>query len=88
MQCVRSRHSSAHSEAYQLRYLEGIAVREGYRHRGIAGILEEECENWAREKGCTEFASDCELSNTTSYDFHLAIGFQEANRIICFKKKI
>ncbi len=69
-------------------YLEGIAVREGYRHRGIAGRLEEECENWAREKGCTEFASDCEFTNTASYDFHLAIGFQEANRIICFKKKL
>ena len=48
----------------------------------------EECENWAREKGCREFASDCELSNTASLSFHLQLGFREQNRIICFKKDL
>ena len=47
-----------------------------------------ECEKWAREKGCTEFASDCELDNADSLRFHLALGFEETNRIICFKKKL
>ncbi len=69
-------------------YLEGVVVREGYRHRGIAGKLVSECEQWAREKGCTEFASDCELTNTASLGFHLGIGFTEENRIICFKKTL
>ena len=69
-------------------YLEGVSVREEYRHRGIAGKLVSECEQWAREKGCTEFASDCELTNTASLHFHLGIGFQEENRIICFKKML
>lgn len=69
-------------------YLEGISVREKYRHQGIARKLVSECEQWAREKGCTEFASDCELTNTTSLNFHLGIGFQEENRIICFKKML
>ena len=46
------------------------------------------CEAWATEMGCTEFASDCELSNLASLRFHLALGFAEANRIICFTKKI
>ena len=69
-------------------YLEGVSVREEYRHRGIAGKLVSECEQWAREKGCTEFASDCELTNTASLSFHLAVGFQEENRIICFKKML
>ena len=50
-------------------YLEGVSVREEYRHRGIAGKLVSECEQWAREKGCTEFASDCELTNTASLKF-------------------
>ena len=67
-------------------YLEGVSVREAYRHRGIARMLVSECEQWAREKGCREFASDCELTNTASLDFHLSIGFQEENRIICFRK--
>ena len=69
-------------------YLEGVSIREEYRHRGIARKLVSECEQWAREKGCAEFASDCELTNTASLNFHSAIGFQEANRIICFKKML
>ena len=39
-------------------------------------------------KKCIEFASDCELTNIESLQFHLAIGFAEANRIICFTKKL
>ena len=69
-------------------YLEGVSIREEYRHRGIGRKLVSECEQWAREKGCTEFASDCELTNNASLSFHLGIGFQEENRIICFKKML
>ncbi len=67
-------------------YLEGVSVKETFRNQGVVKRLVEECEQWAREKGCHEFASDCELSNTASLNFHLQVGFQEQNRIICFKK--
>ncbi|MBR3502651.1 MAG: GNAT family N-acetyltransferase [Clostridia bacterium] len=67
-------------------YLEGVGVKEEYRHRGIARKLVSECEEWAKEKGCSEFASDCELTNAASLKFHLSVGFQEENRIICFRK--
>ena len=69
-------------------YLEGIFVEETHRGKGFATELLKNCENWARDKGCTEFASDCELHNTTSLDFHLATGFKEATRIICFSKEL
>jgi len=69
-------------------YLEGIYVRENFRHKGIARALLTACENWAREMGCTEFASDCELDNTQSLAFHMHVGFDEANRVICFTKKL
>lgn len=69
-------------------YLEGIFVREEYRHRGYGRELLKACELWAREQGCREFASDCELDNSGSLQFHLGAGFQEANRIICFTKKL
>jgi len=69
-------------------YLEGIYVADGYRKQGIARELLSACEKWAKEKGCTEFASDCELDNTQSLRFHLNVGFEEANRIICFTKKL
>lgn len=69
-------------------YLEGIFVEENCRRQGLAKQLLAACESWAREQGCREFASDCELTNTQSLHFHLGLGFEEANRIICFTKKL
>ena len=69
-------------------YLEGIYIREDCRKMGLARELLNACESWAKEKGCREFASDCELGNTQSLKFHLSVGFEEANRIICFTKKL
>ena len=69
-------------------YLEGIFVKEGYRKNGYARELLSACEQWAKEQGCSEFASDCELNNCESLLFHLETGFTEANRIICFKKTL
>lgn len=69
-------------------FLEGIYVKKDYRDNGIARRLAYTCEQWAKEKGCSEFASDCELHNVNSLNFHLKIGFEEANRIICFTKKL
>lgn len=69
-------------------YLEGIFIKEAYRKNGYAKELFSTCEIWAKEIGCREFASDCELDNIGSFKFHMAMGFDEANRIICFKKKL
>ena len=74
------------TESSPVGYLEGIFVSEEYRKNGFSAELLAECEKWAKEKGCTEFASDCELDNETSLKFHLSVGFEEANRIICFRK--
>ena len=76
------------TESSPVGYLEGIYVEEGCRRQGLARKLLAACENWARERGCREFASDCELTNTQSLRFHLSLGFEEANRIICFAKKL
>ena len=69
-------------------YLEGIFVLPEYRGQGYAKELLSHCERWAKAQGCTEFASDCELDNDGSVAFHLKMGFAEANRIICFTKKL
>ena len=69
-------------------YLEGIYVADGHRRQGLARALLAACEGWAKEQGCKEFASDCELTNAESLKFHLKVGFEEANRIICFAKKL
>jgi aminoglycoside 6'-N-acetyltransferase I len=69
-------------------YLEGIYVQEEHRKKQVATHLLQACQNWAKEKNCREFASDCELDNEDSLRFHLAAGFIEANRIICFTKSL
>ena len=69
-------------------YLEGIFVREEYRRRGYGTELLRACEAWAAKRGCREFASDCELDNADSFRFHMAAGFLEANRVICFVKEL
>ena len=76
------------TESSPVGYLEGIFVEKEYRGQGYAKELLSECQKWAKEKGCLEFASDCELDNVTSLKFHMAMGFEEANRIICFTKKL
>ena len=76
------------TESSPVGYLEGIFVAEGYRRQGLAGQLLSACEAWCRQKGCTEMGSDCELENQKSLAFHLNCGFLEANRIICFVKKL
>ena len=69
-------------------YLEGVYIEPEYRMQGCARALLYACEKWVKEMGCREFASDCELANQESLQFHLSAGFQEANRIICFVKTL
>lgn len=63
-------------------------MKEEYRKRGVARDMLEACQKWAKGQGCAEFASDCELDNEDSLKFHIKMGFVEANRIICFTKKL
>ena len=69
-------------------YLEGIFVEAAFRGKGAAKELLARCEEWAGERNCTEFASDCELTNIQSIAFHKKMGFAEENRIVCFKKEL
>ena len=68
-------------------YPEGIFTEEAVRGKGVAAALLVRYESWAKEKSCTEFASDCELLNEASIRFHKALDFSEANPIVCFRKE-
>lgn len=87
-QCQLRRDYVEGTETSPVGYLEGIFVQDEFRHKGYARKLLRECEKWAKGKHCSEFASDCELDNVNSLKFHLAMGFEEANRVICFRKNI
>ena len=87
-QCRLRRDYVEGTEISPVGYPEGIFVSEEHRRHGYARELLSRCEVWAKDMGCTEFGSDCELANDGSLRFHIAVGFEEANRIICFRKKI
>ena len=87
-QCGLRRDYVEGTETSPVGYLEGIYVEASHRRRGCARLLLSACEIWAKQQGCTEFASDCELHNEESLRFHRNVGFEEANRIICFAKKL
>jgi aminoglycoside 6'-N-acetyltransferase I len=69
-------------------YLEGIWVDERHRSGGIGRDLVAAAERWARAQGCTEMASDRLLENEASGLFHAAVGYDEAERIVCFRKSL
>ncbi len=87
-QCQLRRDYVEGAQTSPVGYLEGIFVRPDCRRRGYATALLAACETWARERGCTEFASDCELNNGDSIAFHRAMRFAQANRIVCFVKRL
>jgi aminoglycoside 6'-N-acetyltransferase I len=45
-------------------------------------------EQWALQQGCVEMASDARIENTVSQQAHLAIGFEETGRLVCFKRRL
>lgn len=69
-------------------YIEGWYVDSNFRMKGVGRLLVQEAESWARAKGFTEMASDCELGNAVSLAAHLKLGYEEASRLIHFKKKL
>jgi aminoglycoside 6'-N-acetyltransferase I len=69
-------------------YLEGWYVEPHVRRRGIGAALVAAAQHWGREQECTELASDTELGNDGSAAAHRALGFDEVERIICYRKPL
>jgi len=63
-------------------------VDEHIRGQKLGKELVHVAEGWAREKGCAEMASDTWLENETSIAAHLKLGYQEAERLVHFMKKL
>jgi len=66
-------------------YVEGWYVVPGARRQGVGRALIATGIEWAKTRGCTEFASDALLDNGDSRAAHKALGFEEVVRIVCFR---
>ena len=69
-------------------YVEGWYVETGWRRRGLGGALMQAAEEWSRARGYTELGSDTEVFNRLSRDAHAALGFEEVETLVVFRKAL
>jgi len=69
-------------------FIEGWYVEPDRRGQGIGRALVEAAEAYARAAGHSEIASDTELENANSIAAHQALGYEEAERVVCFRKSL
>ena len=69
-------------------YLEGWFVQDDYRGKSVVGIMTRAAEDWIREKGCTEVASDTWLDNESSIRAHVKMGYVEVERLVHYVKQL
>ena len=69
-------------------YIEGWFVDEDLRRQGYGYQLVRAAEDWARSQGLTEMGSDTWLDNEGSIRAHLAMGYQETERLIHFARTL
>ena len=75
-------------ETSPVAFLEGIVVDAAMRRRGVAALLVAAVSEWALGKGLSELASDAELHNAASHAMHGALGFEETQRVVYFRKAL
>jgi aminoglycoside 6'-N-acetyltransferase I len=69
-------------------FLEGVYVTAEFRQRGVARALVTAVEVWVAGAGYQELASDTEIENKLSQEMHQALGFEETERIVFFRKRL
>lgn len=69
-------------------FIEGWYVAAESRHQGVGRRLVEAAEDWARMRGYREIASDTQLNNDISHAAHTALGYEQTERIVAFRKSL
>ena len=69
-------------------FLEGWYVEASLRRKGCGAALVHAAESWARARGLTEFASDALLDEFISQQAHRALGFEEVERAVRYRKSL
>lgn len=85
---VRLRDYAEGCETSPVGYIEAWYVDPHVRGQKLGRELIAAAEQWAREKGATEMASDTWLDNHDSIAAHLRMGYAEIDRLVHFVKRL
>lgn len=69
-------------------FIEGWYVAPGARMKGAGRALVSAAENWALVRNFNEIASDTQLDNSQSQAAHEALGYEEVERLVIFRKSL
>jgi aminoglycoside 6'-N-acetyltransferase I len=75
-------------ESSPVPFIEGWHVDAAFQRRGIGRALVRAAEAHARAMGYHEIASDAELENAGGIAAHRALGFEEVERIVSFRRSL
>jgi aminoglycoside 6'-N-acetyltransferase I len=81
-------HADGCDERRAVGFLEGWYVVPGARRRGVGRALIKAAEQWSRQQGCAEMASDTWIDAKDSQRAHLALGFEVVDRCVHFRKTL
>ena len=81
-------HADGCNPAQAVGYIEGWYVVEDYRGHGVGKKLLAKAEDWARNHGCIEMASDAIIDNQVSQHVHEALGYEVVDRCVHYCKKL
>jgi len=81
-------HADGCDTARPVGFIEGWFVYEPFRKQGIGKALMRSAEDWARQQGCLEMASDTWIDDEMSIDSHQALGFEVVDRCVHFRKPL
>jgi aminoglycoside 6'-N-acetyltransferase I len=69
-------------------FIEGWYVEPGLQRHGIGRALMEAAEAFARAEGHHEIASDADVTNALGIAAHIALGYEEVERVVCLRKSL
>lgn len=77
-----------HSREEYVGYVEAWYIEPSARGMGLGRALMHAAEDWTRAQGLVELASDTDLDNADGLAAHLALGFEEKERVVRFIKRL
>jgi aminoglycoside 6'-N-acetyltransferase I len=81
-------HADGCDPKHPVGFLEGWFVSESHRRQGVGARLLTAAEDWARNLGCAEMASDTWIDHALSQRVHEALGFEVVDRCVHYRKAI